>query len=374
MLSYWEQSSLIAYDYIIIGGGFVGMHTALALKQKFPKANIAILERGLLPTGASTRNAGFACTGSASELVDDLENMKVADLLNLFAMRKNGLAYTRKLLGDATIDYRKEGAYELLNKHTLSVLNRLDELNKLLAPLNGVITFSENKRIISENNFNKNVFKAAINNQCEGSLDTGLLVKALLQLTAELGIKIITGAQVTNIEESDKEVKVYCTNLQEQMSFTCNRLVYCTNAFTKQFLPELNLEPGRGIVLVTKPIQNLHIKGIYHFEEGYYYFRNVANRILFGGGRNLDKQTEATSDMQINESILADLKEKLKQDILPYTPHEIDYSWSGIMAFGDTKAPIIKALSPRSYCAVRCGGMGVAIAPMVAMEVAGLVE
>ena len=56
------------------------------------------------------------------------------------------------------------------------------------------------------------------------------------------------------------------------------------------------MQPARAQVLITKPIKNLQIKGTFHLDKGYYYFRNIDNRILFGGGRNLDFKTEETSE------------------------------------------------------------------------------
>ena len=44
------------------------------LKQRFPKKNIIILEKGIFPQGASTKNAGFACFGSISEILNDLDS------------------------------------------------------------------------------------------------------------------------------------------------------------------------------------------------------------------------------------------------------------------------------------------------------------
>ena len=73
MISLWEKRSLISYDIIIIGAGITGLSTAASLKEKNPKLNILVLERGLLPTGASTKNAGFACFGSLTELRNDLK-------------------------------------------------------------------------------------------------------------------------------------------------------------------------------------------------------------------------------------------------------------------------------------------------------------
>ena len=64
MLSFWEKNSLTEYDYIIIGGGIVGMSTAAEIKEKAPNASVLILEKGTFPQGASSKNAGFACFGS----------------------------------------------------------------------------------------------------------------------------------------------------------------------------------------------------------------------------------------------------------------------------------------------------------------------
>ena len=36
-------------------------------------SKILVLEKGILPQGASTKNAGFACFGSLSEIIDDLK-------------------------------------------------------------------------------------------------------------------------------------------------------------------------------------------------------------------------------------------------------------------------------------------------------------
>ena len=69
-VSIWEKESFYAsQDVIIIGSGFVGLWSAYYLKKKDPDLKVTVIERGQIPTGASTRNAGFACFGSLSELV-----------------------------------------------------------------------------------------------------------------------------------------------------------------------------------------------------------------------------------------------------------------------------------------------------------------
>ena len=73
-----------------------------------------------------------------------------------------------------------------------------------------------------------------------------------------------------------------------------------TNGFAKELLQIKGVKPARAQVLITKPIKNLKLKGAYHYKQGYYYFRNINDRILFGGGRDLDPKTETTTKIELN--------------------------------------------------------------------------
>jgi glycine/D-amino acid oxidase-like deaminating enzyme len=64
----------------------------------------------------------------------------------------------------------------------------------------------------------------------------------------------------------------------------------------------------------------------------------------------------------------------LDEMILPNQTYEIDHVWSGIMAFGEDKSPIVKQVSDNIFCAVRLGGMGVAIGSLVGKEAIDLMD
>jgi glycine/D-amino acid oxidase-like deaminating enzyme len=135
-----------------------------------------------------------------------------------------------------------------------------------------------------------------------------------------------------------------------------------------------NVKPARAQVLITKPIQDLQVQGTFHLDEGYYYFRNINDRVLFGGGRNLDVENEETTQFGQTKMVQNKLEEILKTTILPNTNFEIDQRWSGIMGIGNQKKPIVKQLSNNVYCGIRLGGMGVAIGSLVGKELASLVD
>ena len=117
-LSYWELKNWFSnVDFTIVGSGIVGLHCALHLREKFPKAKILILEKGILPQGASTKNAGFACFGSISEIIDDLKTHSEEEVIQLVKKRVEGLQLLRKRLGDEVLDYKPYGGYELFLKN-----------------------------------------------------------------------------------------------------------------------------------------------------------------------------------------------------------------------------------------------------------------
>jgi gamma-glutamylputrescine oxidase len=373
MLSIWERQSFLQSDILIIGGGLLGLSTACSIKEQHPERSVLVLERGILPAGASTKNAGFACFGSLTELVADMSALGENRMLELVEKRWRGLALLDQRLGEEAMDYRHHGGFELLTETQLEIHKHTDAINQLLFPLFQMEVFHSAPSKIAQFGFNKEIVKDLVFNPFEAQLDTGKMMKGLIAAARSLGVEIMTGADVTGIHSTESGVEVDVKNGTGTLRFTGKRAALCTNAFLPALVPEMNVRPGRGQILVTKPIPNLRVEGTFHFDEGFYYFRNYNGRVIFGGGRNLDMEKEETTEFAENETILNDLKEKLSTIILPGTPHEIDYTWQGIMGFGPVKIPFIESPQPNVYAALSCNGMGVAMSSLLGEELAEMV-
>lgn len=368
--SYWENKIWFSdIDFTIIGSGITGLNCALSLRNRFPKAKILILERGMLPNGASTKNAGFACFGSVSEILDDLKSHSEEEVVALVQQRVKGLELLRKNLGDQNIGFKNFGGYELFLEKDKPLyeecFQKKEKINALLMPLFKETVFTEEKNKFGFGNLQPKL----IFNKYEGQIDTGKMMSALLQKVYSEGIMILNRTNVQEFAETGDQVEIKT----EQFTVKTKKLLLATNGFSQQ-LGIKTVRPARAQVLITKPIENLRIKGTFHLESGYYYFRNIDNRILLGGGRNLDFETEETTVMEETEMIQTELKRMLRETILPETEHEIDYSWSGIMGIGKQKKPIVKQVSENIYCGVRLGGMGIAIGSLVGRELGQIVE
>ena len=367
-LSYWEQQSWFTnIDFAIIGSGIVGLSCALELRELHPEAKIVLFEKGMLPSGASTKNAGFACFGSMSEILQDLETHSPSEVVALISSRLNGLSTLRAVLTDQRIAYTQLGGYELFPETGSVVFDRcaknLDAINELLFPIFNANVFSV---VDTPFGFEK-VAPKAIFNKFEGQLDTGKMMTALLEKAASKGVLILNNAPVKDILQNGTLPVLTIGSLTVEAKNIC----IATNGFATEFLQE-DVQPARAQVLITKPIKNLAIKGTFHLDCGYYYFRNIDDRILFGGARNLAFDAENTFQTGLTSIIQDKLEQLLKTTILPQTPFEIDTRWSGIMGVGGQKKPIIKQIHPNVYCGVRLGGMGVAIGSTIGKELAVL--
>ena len=363
MLSFWERQALLEYDAIIIGGGIVGLSAASALKEKYPSMEVLLLERGLLPAGASTKNAGFACFGSPTELLSDLQTLSEEEVVSLVAQRWDGLKALEARLGRDGIGLKNHGGYEVISPSEEYCLDRLEYLNQLLHPIFQSEVYRQCDELLPEFGFGKGITHL-VKNHFEAQIDTGKMMKSLMGYANHLGVTLLTGCEVEELEDQGGKVSVKAKGI-DGWAFSAGQVGVCTNAFTPKLLGNRlpkELNPGRGLVLATAPIEGLPFQGVFHLDEGFFYFRNHGNRVLFGGGRNLDFEGEETTDFGTNPRIYRVLEEKLRTVILPnFADIEITDVWSGVMGFGQDKQPIEESLSPRLHLAVRLGGMGVAI-------------
>ncbi|MEN2281552.1 FAD-binding oxidoreductase [Algoriphagus sp. SE2] len=373
MFSYWEQKNFLKYDLIVIGSGFVGLSTAIHFKKKHPKSSVVVLERGIFPSGASSKNAGFACFGSLTEILDDFRHMSEDEVLGLVNKRYMGLKEIKKKFGKKELGYKDSKGYELLEESQLSALSELARVNKMLKGLFKEDVFSEVKGF-KKYGFSDSI-KMVIQNKFEGELDPARYLKSLWDLAGKLGIRLLNGVNVSELNKDTGQVLAKNSWDGKSFEFHGRQLAICTNAFTNQLLPQEDLNPGRGLVMVSEPLDfKISWKGSFHMDKGYVYFRKIDGRLLLGGARNVDFENEETTDFMINPKIESHLDRLANEVIFPGREIKWDTVWTGIMAFGKKKTPIIQQVGNRAVIAVRLGGMGVAIGWQVGKDLASLIS
>jgi gamma-glutamylputrescine oxidase len=371
-LSIWEKESFFApADIVIAGSGYLGLWSAYYLKRAHPSLSITIVDRGRIPTGASTRNAGFACFGSLTELIADAKKMGEDKMLELVEMRYKGLRRIRKTFSDKKTGYKAHGGYELISPQTTDMNELRSNIDWLNLRMKKIVKSQKTFRLQDDKiaSFGFSGVSHLVEAREEGQLHPGKLCQSLLRLVQSMGVTVLTNLEIKSFERINGRIILQTS---PEIGLTAGQLLVCTNGFARQLLPQLDVIPARGQVLVTSPIEALPFSGSFHYEEGFYYFRDLGDRVLLGGARNLAIEEETTDEMTITDTIQQELERFLRETILPGKTFSIDHRWSGIMGTGSEKLPILQQTGEGVFCAVRMSGMGVALAPVMGEKVARL--
>ena len=373
-ISIWEQETFLApQDLILVGSGFCGLWAAVQYAEKNPTKRITILERGSLPYGASTRNAGFSCFGSPSEILHDIQAMGADAVWNLVDMRFRGLARINQYFPDSVTGFDHAGGYECFEANSAvwdGCASKLDELNRGMASITGIThTFQHATHQLNELGLRN--YAELIENKLEGGLHSGFLLQALWRKAQALGVQVLTGVTVHALHP-----RSYGVDFETSLGWLhAKQGLLCTNAFTRALLPQADIEPARGQVFVTSPLPHFRLRGTFHAEEGYYYFRNLGDRLLIGGARHTAFEAEATTEVSTTAFIQEKLESYAQKHVLPENqPYTITHRWSGIMGMGSTKFPIVERVSDQLFVCARMSGMGVALAPVVTERAIKLME
>ncbi len=358
--SYWEQEVFHKpYDVIIVGAGITGSSTALELRKMHPNLSILMLERHFYPTGASTRNAGFACFGSVSELLDDLEHAEEDTVKALVQKRFEGLKVLRDTVPAEVMDFSMCGGHELFtdSKQYDSCAQAVARFNSWMEEIAG------EKEVYKTDTVNG---YPVIFNKLEGYLHSGKLMKWLHTQIHEAGIEIRWGSRV-------KSVRSGVVGLENDIQLHAKTIILATNGFSKEIEHHAPITPARGYILLTNELSDMPWKGTWHYDKGFVYFRNIGNRLLLGGARNVDVTTEETTDDSVNPLIKAHLIQFL-METLKLKGWAVEQEWTGIMGFGPNKTPTCLEIKPGVWLAGGLSGMGVALGMQFGKDVAHTID
>lgn len=360
--SHWEQTTFLrSPDVAIIGAGLTGLQAALELKRLRPQADVLVIERAAIPRGASTRNAGFACFGGPTELLADLDAYGAESMVATVRKRFVGISALEKNFAHRGIDWVKNGGYEVVDDPATQAMvrKRLPELNALLREVTGL------EETWSEETESWNTPNLLLFNPLEAQLHPGKLVSLLLADCHAAGIRFLFGSEVEEIKSGAAgAVEIEGAGWG---TVTTGQALVTVNAFAQKLLPAdfpEGIRPVRNQIMISKPLPDFNLKGTYHYHEGYVYFRNVgADRLLIGGARHLAGAISETDKFGPNGVPETYLLEKLNEWFPERTWTNADFPtrWSGIIAQGDGKTPVLRYAAENVLVAGRLAGMGVAL-------------
>lgn len=275
-------------DVAIVGGGFTGLWTALALTDRDPSLRIVVLEASRVGAGASGRNGGFidpslthGIHNGVSHFPDELDVLQRLGRQNLDELvafvRDHDISCDLELVGAIDVATAPWQAREL--EDSIEVYERGGERVKLL----------DAQEVRAE--VDSPTYVAGIARLDGGGLvDPGALVRGLARVARERGVVIHEGSPVTDLRAHGTGVAV----TTPAGRVLADQAVLATNAYSHRVLPQLRhwFVPVYDYVLVTEPLrpdQRARIgwqgrQGLADTANQFHYYRLTPDdRILWGG-------------------------------------------------------------------------------------------
>ncbi len=275
-------------DVAIVGGGFTGLWTALALTDADPSLRVAVLEMETVGFGASGRNGGF-CSASLTHglangirhFPDEIEILQREGIANLASL----VAFSRDQAIDC--DLEETGVLDVADQpHQVAELRDWAEEAARYGEVN---EFLDRETIQAE--VHSPIWQAALfRRDRDVMLNPSKLVRGLKAVATARGVAVHENTRVTGVERRAGGVRV---RTAAGASLAAAHVVVATSAYSG-WLRRLQSRfvPVYDYALVSEPLtpeQRASIgwqrrQGMADGNNQFHYFRLTADdRILWGG-------------------------------------------------------------------------------------------
>lgn len=275
----------VTADLAIVGGGYLGLWTAVLAKQRNPDARVVLLEARELGWAASGRNGGF-CEASLthgeenglSRWPKEYEQLDRLGLQNL-----DEIEATVKTL-NLDCDFERTGSLDLaIEEHEIEWLKE--------AETDDDTVFLDEAAVRAE--VNSPTYLAAVwNKRINAIIHPAKLVRELARVASELGVEIFEHSPVREVETSGGPTDAAIVHSRNGR-VRAGRVALATNAFPSLLKrTRLHTIPVYDYVLMTEPLSPAQLasigwsnrQGLADMANQFHYYRLSAdNRILFGG-------------------------------------------------------------------------------------------
>ena len=273
-------------DLVVVGGGYLGLWTALLAQERDPGRDVLVLEAGRCGDAASGRNGGF-CEASLTHGFGNGLARWPDELDQLVRMGRENLdGIERTIQGHAIdCDFVRAGSLAVATRpHQVSGLR--DEHAEMRArglPATWLDAEALRERVVSP------TFLAGYHDPDSAILEPARLAWGLREACRSLGVRIVEQTPVADLRR-DGDGVVLATPTGEVRA---RQVVLATNAFTP-LLRRLRLMtvPVYDYALMTEPLSADHRaaigwagrEGIGDAGNHFHYFRTTRDgRILWGG-------------------------------------------------------------------------------------------
>ena len=299
-------------DVEVVGGGITGISAALTLAQAGRR--VRVREARSVASGASGRNGGFALRGGAmayDSARDWLGPEAAAD-------------YWR--LTEAYVDRMGElggGAFRRTGSLRLAGGDERDELQAEYEALREDGFAAEWRDELPEPLADR--FPAALFHPGDAVLQPARLVRRLALAAAAAGVEIREHDRVGDLEELEAET-----------------ILVATDGYPSGLLGELEglIIPTRGQMIATEPLPERLFPLPHYGRHGFdYWHQDREGRLIVGGFRDADMDTEFTAEETTTERIQGAL-DSFAEALLGRKP-VVTHRWAGVFGLVPDLMPVV---------------------------------
>lgn len=238
-------------DVVIVGGGLTGLWTALALKELDPAREVAVLERGIVASGASGRNAGML-----AETLDHTHALAIrhfgrAEAARLAALGEENVRALATFVRERGIDCDWEPTGRLCVALTEAHQEEARQAAEVAQGL-GVATHRLLSREEVQAQVHSPLYLGGLEVRGGGILDPARFTDGLRREAERLGVRVLERTPVELLEKEGAGVRLRARGIRVR----ARRAILATSAYTHQLLPEVRRRflPLYDYILVSAPL------------------------------------------------------------------------------------------------------------------------